>query len=342
MSQTYWWHLPTSSNTTDITWKMREQSNERVVVHREVSFSVEREGDGRTLLTRIVPYNTPATVADPPDFVPYTESWLPGVFDKQLNAANRVDVLLNFEHEQGIGGVVGRGVKLESLRDGLHGEFRVLANTDGDKTLELVREKILTGMSLEAVVYKSLREDGIVQRKEARLRNVAICRNPGFADAKVLAVREGDPEPEPEPVPDEPAPDEPAPDEEAAIVVPELAVRDDFAQLLERVGVESLVRRAIVRTPWDGSPSRFDDEQYKRSCLIDRGGDMPMKERCSLPVLEPNGDLNVNAMHAAAARLNQVTGVSSAQKAAAARKLIRYYRQAGEDPPSNIVNIAGR
>ena len=53
-------------------------------------------------------------VADPPDWLEYDEEWMPGVFDHQLNAANRV--LANFEHQQGIGGVVGHGLDAASGR----------------------------------------------------------------------------------------------------------------------------------------------------------------------------------------------------------------------------------
>ncbi len=65
-------------------------------------------GDGRTVILRVVPFGQTATANDGlggvPKGVPYQEEWLPGVFDKQLNAANRI--LLNFEHQLGIAGVV--------------------------------------------------------------------------------------------------------------------------------------------------------------------------------------------------------------------------------------------
>jgi hypothetical protein len=37
---------------------------------------------------------------------------MPGLYDKQLRAANRV--FLNFEHQQGVAGIVGHGIELES------------------------------------------------------------------------------------------------------------------------------------------------------------------------------------------------------------------------------------
>lgn len=352
----YWWQVPSSSSgSTSFTYRT-DVGLEREIVHREINFELTPDGDGRTLYTRIVPYNTPHQVADPPDFMPYMEEWKPGVFDKQLRAANRVDVLLNFEHEKGIGGVVGRGVQLSSDKDGLHGTFRLLSGGDGDKARELVHEKVLTGMSLEAIVKKSVvGNTGIVARTEAILKNVALCRNPAFPTAEVLAVRE---EPE-EPVPGDPTPGDPDPGEPdgseaegqpeglpapaaSAVIVPELAARSEVDELLERLGYEQIVKRATTNKAWDGSPARFSDDEYERSALICREGDAPPKTRCSLPVLEPNGDLNINAMHAAASRLNQVTGISGALRAAAARRLIRLYRQVGEEPPASIVSIASR
>ena len=67
----------------------------------------------------------------------------------------------------------------------------ILNTQDGDKALELVREGILGGVSLEAYAKKSVRTAaGVVRRVKAHLRNVALCRDPAFSDAVILAVRE--------------------------------------------------------------------------------------------------------------------------------------------------------
>ena len=116
---------------------------------------------------------------------------MPGCFDDQLRAANRVDVLMNFEHERGIGGLVGRGTELHSLTDGLHGTFRIFDGQDGDKALELIHHGVLGGVSLEAYAKKSIRTmDGTVRRMRAHLDKVSLCRRPAFKGAIVLAVRE--------------------------------------------------------------------------------------------------------------------------------------------------------
>lgn len=340
MSQTYWWQIPTSYGTGGNPVVRSDPGQE--TVHREVSFEMEAEGDGRTLYTRIVPYNTPVDVADPPFFEPYIEVWKPGVFDKQLRAANRVDVLLNFEHEQGIGGVVGRGVELRSEPDGLHGTFRLLSNQDGEKTRELVAEKVLNGMSLEATIIKSEREGDAVARTEARLRNVAICRRPAFPGAEVLAVRSGgEDEPPPDDPPD-PDPDGESTAPEPAIVVPELVVRDDVSVALQRAGVTQLEHLTVTRAPWDGTSDRFSDEEYERSCLIIREGDGPPKQRCSLPILEPSGELNAGALVTAARMLPSVTRVTAEQRSDAARRLIRLYRMADLTPTTTMLDLARR
>lgn len=163
-------------------------------------FPVElTEGDGRTIELRVVPYNTVATVADPPSYQPYQEQWLPGAFDNQLRAAHRVEVFLNFEHEQGLRGIIGHGVELRESPAGLEGTFRVHENADGDKALNLVHEGLLRGVSLEAKTMKSTRENGIVSRVRAHLDRVSLVRSgrPAYKDAKVLALRTAPEEPVP-------------------------------------------------------------------------------------------------------------------------------------------------
>jgi HK97 family phage prohead protease len=314
-------------------------TNERLVLIREFPVELSEVGDGRTIDTLIVPYNTPTLVADAPDFAPYQEEWLPGCFEPQTRAANRLRVFMNFEHEGGLRGIVGHGVALEERDDFLHGTFRVHENADGDKALQLVNEGLLTGISIEAVPLRSRRVDGVVQRLRGHLDKVSLCRFPAYQQAKVLAVRAGSVviEDVEETAPDETSEVEA---ETSKLAVPTLS--EDLVERLDKLGIEPLKRIAITNKPWDGSPSRFTDEQYARSAVLDRGGSGPVKERYSLPVLEPDGTLNTNALAAAAARINQVSGATAAQKATAARKLIRYYRMANMETPPALMRLASQ
>jgi hypothetical protein len=114
---------------------------------------------------------------------------------------------------------------------------------------------------------------------------------------------------------------------------------------LAALGFEPLRRMAMTSKAWDGSPGRFTDDQYRASALFCRGGGQPPKQDCSLPVLEPDGTLNVNALGAAAAALagarGGVANASREQKAAAARKLVRYYNAAKMEPPPSLRALAG-
>ena len=158
---------------------------------RTAEFEVLPEGDGRTLDALIVPYNHEATVADPPDYVPYREMFLPGAFERQLAAPDRIRILLNFEHEQGIHGVVGHGVALRDQPDGLHGSFVLLRTQVGDTALELVRAGETKGLSIEfrSQPAWSRTVDGVRQRLKAIVDKVALCRFPAYPAARVLAVR---------------------------------------------------------------------------------------------------------------------------------------------------------
>lgn len=159
-------------------------------------FPVElAEGDGRTLETRIAPYNVSAMVSDPPDYRPYQEMFLPGAFERQVNAANTagrtLGIWLNFEHEQGLRGIIGRGTQLRDQPDGLYGTFRMDEGADADKALRFVNDGELTGLSMEfrAVKGGSRWLDGVRQRLHAHIDRVSLCRFPAYQQAQVLAVR---------------------------------------------------------------------------------------------------------------------------------------------------------
>ncbi len=94
---------------------------------------------------------------------------------------------------------------------------------------------------------------------------------------------------------------------------------------------------AASNKPWSGQASRFDGaEAYCRSCLIDENppGKPKVKSLCHLPVHEPGGAINANALEAALGALNGARGgvkASSASKAAARAKLMRMRSAAGLD-----------
>ena len=85
--------------------------------------------------------------------------------------------------------------------------------------------------------------------------------------------------------------------------------------------------------PWNGSASRFTDEQYKSSCLIcEPQCDGTPKKCCHLPVKEPGGAVNKNALSSALGALHgsrTPMKISSELKNKAMNKLKSLYKQAG-------------
>lgn len=100
--------------------------------------------------------------------------------------------------------------------------------------------------------------------------------------------------------------------------------------------------------PW-GSISEADykdAETFCDACLIDLNGpgQEKTKGKCKLPIREPSGVYNRNAIHMAAAALAGARGGVQAppeEKRRAARKLIRLYREMEEEPPESLRRLAG-
>jgi hypothetical protein len=101
----------------------------------------------------------------------------------------------------------------------------------------------------------------------------------------------------------------------------------------------------ISNRPWgEIKESDYSLEQWHRACLIHlHSGDPTAKAQCKLPVREPNGTLNRNGVHAAAAALagaRTPLDAPAAQKEAAARALVRFYAELDEAPPESILRLA--
>jgi len=97
----------------------------------------------------------------------------------------------------------------------------------------------------------------------------------------------------------------------------------------------------ISEKPWsDYTEADYTIEQWHNACLIHlHTGPPTSKAQCKLPVKTPNGALNRNGVHAAAAALAGARSPLQAppeQKAKAAGALRRYYSQLGETPPDSL------
>jgi HK97 family phage prohead protease len=168
------------------------ETAERPFLVREF-VATDLEVEGRTVDVRLVPFGEVARVADPPRWEPYDEQWMPGAFDHQLSAANRIHA--RYGHSESVVDVVGHGIALRSEKDGYHVSARIHDTNAGNTALELLRGGALPAVSLEARPVKSTRTAaGVVQRVKAHLSGFAFCREGAFAGAQVLAIREPPPE----------------------------------------------------------------------------------------------------------------------------------------------------
>jgi phage head maturation protease len=176
-------------SSTDTELEQRTETAERPFVVREFVAS-DMEIKGRTVDVRVVPFGEVARVADPPDYAEYDEEWLPGVFDHQINAANRIHA--KYGHSQSVVDVVGHGLTLRSVPgDGYHVTTTIHNTVQGETALELLRGGALPCVSLEARPVRSVRSAaGVVQRARANLSGFAFCRAGAFVGAQVLAMRE--------------------------------------------------------------------------------------------------------------------------------------------------------
>jgi len=78
--------------------------------------------------------------------------------------------------------------------------------------------------------------------------------------------------------------------------------------------------------PWDGAASKYaDTDAYCAACLIDEntGSGPKVQSKCHLPVKEPGGAYNKNAIRNALARIGQVQSGGKAQALARLKALAK-------------------
>jgi HK97 family phage prohead protease len=267
------------------------------------TFAVQAQaGDGRTINVRVVPFNEVADVADPPDFKPYKEQFMPGAFARNEPHAHRIRLRSdhnaldgNGSRKPGVSGIVGTGVKLTQTDGGYEGEFKFLDTPDAMTARELVLNGGYDGVSAEFLPIKSVRTgDGVVQRQVAHLDSVALATGPAYSNAQILSLRE-----------------EQIVDESMLPPPPNLALIERCADLGIDLpeGMAILLSRAYTEQSWDGSESRWDTaEAYCAAAAIDLNpaGGPKTKSRCHLPFKEPgSGTINVNGVRAALSRIGQ-------------------------------------
>lgn len=146
--------------------------------------SAANGGDGRTVVGLAVPYNTPQRIDSR-----LTEQFARGAFNKQLEAAHRIPFAR--EHMALGGALIGKTLVLRDDAAGLYGEWRISKTAVGDETLELIKDGVLSHLSIG---FRSRQDrklsNGVVERVTADLREVSVVLEGAYGEnATVEEVR---------------------------------------------------------------------------------------------------------------------------------------------------------
>jgi len=147
----------------------------------DAALEIRADGDGRTVIGIAVPYDVEQRIG--PNV---TEVFRPGVFRDVTRAANRVKLL--FQHKTDA--PIGRATMLEERPEGLYGEFRISKTEAGDEALELIRDGVLSNLSVGFQPLKDEKRNGVINRIKAHLAEVSLVTFGAYGDAaNIVAVR---------------------------------------------------------------------------------------------------------------------------------------------------------
>jgi hypothetical protein len=199
---------------------------------------------------QLIPWNTPATVADRRGGPAYTETWAPGA----LTPAAVVPVYATHRHtetgELERGELIGRADRLEDRPDGLYGTITLAATAAAQTVRELART-VGAFLSIEAdLADPPARAGATVTRTAGTLTGLAVILppdRPAFATAAVTAVRTGE-TPTMTDTPTEETEIPPPPDEDDENDNGD----DENGDTVGRAAVAELVRSEVARTATTG------------------------------------------------------------------------------------------
>ena len=149
------------------------------------------ERDGRTVAVCVVRYGEVATVDDGGGS--YRETIRYGAFRDQVNDAKTrpLRIWCDYEHRRGRDDhLIGHAVAIYDLGySALHAALQVDEGVEGDEMLGMIREGTLTGASMSPTPLASSTVGGVTHRTRMHLTGVSLCRNPAYADGRILGIR---------------------------------------------------------------------------------------------------------------------------------------------------------
>ena len=158
------------------------------------SLEVRESAEGRRVCGICAPFGRDFDAGD------YVEQFARGAFAKSI--ADRGDKIPLLEGHRKDAMPLGRAIHLEERNDGLYAEFLISRTGRGEEALALARDGVMHSFSVGFVPVRDTRRktpDGrpLVVRDEVKLHHVGLISEvPAYDDARVLAVREYDPDDE--------------------------------------------------------------------------------------------------------------------------------------------------
>ncbi len=144
----------------------------------EITFEIrEKDDEKRTITGVAVPYDQTIKVG--------------GIQEKfeRGSIPSIEDVKLFSQHKDPIG-IITKG---EETEDGFVIEARISETPKGEETLTLLRDGVLSKLSVGFAPVKDRKEDGVIVREEVMLKEVSVVAFPAYSNADVLSVREDAP-----------------------------------------------------------------------------------------------------------------------------------------------------
>ena len=102
------------------------------------------------------------------------------------------DLILTRDHDRSLplARTGGGGLEVEAKPDGLHVRAELADTTLGRDTLELVKAKVLRGLSPEFVAVEASMAGGVRRIRKARLVGLSVVDTPAYPEAEVEARAE--------------------------------------------------------------------------------------------------------------------------------------------------------
>jgi len=158
------------------------------------TLEVRESVEGRRICGIAAPFDVDYDAGD------YVERFHRGAFQKSIiERGDKIPLLEAHRHDAM---PLGRAVTLEERSDGLYAEFLISRTGRGEEALQLARDKVMHSFSVGFVPVRDTRHktaDGrpLVVRDEVKLHHVGLISEvPAYDDARVLAVRDYDPDDE--------------------------------------------------------------------------------------------------------------------------------------------------